>query len=328
MSGNLLAFGSPTQLAAQRIFGFALTPAMIVAFALLSSMSHANLATTLAVLQADLKPFVGEWIYVEDRTPDRALEQLGPPMSGKFSLDAGEGALILASGHGSGHKNVRVALDGAVTEVPGSNGDIVRYRGEWKDGAFTYEVTFVRAAGQSPGGLIRRELRITPDGLLVSATSATITTPSIALYRKPQDIPMPTPAKATIGDMKWLAGAWVGARGTGGAIAFEERWTPPKGGAMLATSRTVSRDKMSAFEFLRIVERDGGLVYVAQPNGAPPTDFVLTEITLTRAVFDNPRHDYPKRIVYELSADGALTATIGFLKGGTPRRFEFKRESQ
>ena len=43
-------------------------------------------------------------------------------------------------------------------------------------------------------------------------------------------------------------------------------------------------------------------------------------------MFENPRHDYPKRIVYELSAEGRLSATIGQLKGGTPRRFEFKRE--
>ena len=94
---------------------------------------------------------------------------------------------------------------------------------------------------------------------------------------------------------------------------------------MLAVSRTVSRGRMSAFEFLRIVEKDGGLVYIAQPNGGAPTEFVLTEFSATRAVFDNPRHDYPKRIVYELKPDG-LTATIGFMKGGTPRRFEFKRE--
>jgi hypothetical protein len=95
---------------------------------------------------------------------------------------------------------------------------------------------------------------------------------------------------------------------------------------MLATSRTVSRERMTAFEFLRIVERDGGLVYVAQPGGSPPTEFVMTEVGPKRAVFDNPRHDYPKRIVYELDDQGRLTATIGFMKGGTPRRFEFRRE--
>jgi len=43
-------------------------------------------------------------------------------------------------------------------------------------------------------------------------------------------------------------------------------------------------------------------------------------------VFENPRHDYPKRIVYELSAEGGLRASIGFTKGGTPRRFEFTRD--
>lgn len=94
---------------------------------------------------------------------------------------------------------------------------------------------------------------------------------------------------------------------------------------MLATSRTVSRERMSAFEFLRIVERDGGLVYIAQPNGAPPTEFVLSELVGKKAVFENPRHDYPNKIVYELT-DAGLTATIGQTKGGTPRRFEFKRD--
>lgn len=137
---------------------------------------------------------------------------------------------------------------------------------------------------------------------------------------------MPAPAKATIGDLGWLAGAWVGTRSSGSSI--EERWSPPLGAAMLAVSRTVNTSgKMVAFEFLRIVERDGGLVYAAQPGGAKATEFVLTELSAKRAVFDNPRHDYPKRIVYELSTEGGLSATIGYLKGGTPRRFEFTAES-
>ena len=95
---------------------------------------------------------------------------------------------------------------------------------------------------------------------------------------------------------------------------------------MLAVSRTVSRERLSAFEYLRIVEREGSLVYIAQPNGLPPTEFVLTEISPSRAVFENPRHDYPKKIVYELSPEGVLSATVGHLKGGTPRRYEYRKE--
>lgn len=265
----------------------------------------------------------GEWIYVEDRTEGRALERLGPPMGATFALRVEEGAIILVRGHGSGHRDVRVALDGSITEVVEGTKS-ARYRGTWKDGAFTYEVDFVRQAGAAPAGLIRRELRATADGLVVTATSETSSSASVGLYRHEQDIELPAPAKATIADLGWLAGAWVGTRSSGSSI--EERWSPPLGGAMLGISRTVSRGRMSAFEFLRVVERDGGLVYVAQPGGATATEFVLTELTASRAVFDNPRHSYPKRIVYELSSEGELCATVGFTKGGTPRRFEFRRE--
>lgn len=285
-------------------------------------------ASAVTLQDTDLKAFDGEWIYVEDRTEGRALEQLGPPMSSRFLFKIEEGAVILVWGHGGGgNRNVRVVLDGTPTEVKGSTeGATTRYRASWKDNVLSYEMDFVRATGQAPEGLIKREFRMTPDGLVVrSNLELTPGVWSVGLFRHPEDIPMPAPAKATIDDLKWLEGVWSGTRATGSS--FEERWSPAKGGAMLAVSRSVNAaGKMFAFEFLRIIERDGGLVYVAQPNGGTATEFVLSELSSTRAVFDNPRHDYPKRIVYELSADGNLTATIGFMKGGTPRRFEFRRE--
>ena len=293
------------------------------------SAALAALSSSVLSAQAEkLRALDGEWTYVEDRTEGRALEQLGPPMASKFSMRIEEGAVVL-NGHGSGHRDVRVALDGSITEVKEPT-TISRYRGAWKDETFEYQVTFERVSDKTPEGIkaIRRRFRMTTDGLLVSvAVDPPAGEESVGLYRHAQDIPMPAPAKAAIGDLAWLAGAWVGTRSSGSSV--EERWISPLGGAMLAVSRTVNTSgKMVAFEYLRVVERDGGLVYVAQPGGAKATEFVLTELTKTRAVFDNPRHDYPKRIVYELSAEGILRATIGFTKGGTPRRFEFKRESK
>jgi len=277
----------------------------------------------------DLRALDGEWIFVEDRTEGRTLEQLNPPMSSRFVFKIEEGAVILVSGHGSGHRDVRIALDGTPTEVESAEGAFARYTGSWKDGVLAYEVVFVRGPGKTPDGLIQREFRITEGGLVVrSNLELTPGVWSVGLYRHAEDIPMPAPAKAVIGDLDWLVGAWVGTRGASGTTTIEERWSPARGGSMLAVARTVSREKMSAFEFLRIVERDGGLVYIAQPNGGVPTEFVMTEHGDKRAVFENPRHDYPKRIVYELSADGELTATIGQSKGGTPRKFEFKREGR
>lgn len=266
----------------------------------------------------------GEWIYVEDRTEGRALEDQQPSMSTRLRLRIEEDAFILIRSDGE----IRIPLDGSPTDVAREN-FASRYRGEWKDGAFHYESRPIRAIGDTrTGGLIEWELRVTPEGLIAGVTTDS-GWGSVALYRHPDDIPMPTPAPApaTIDDMAWLEGAWVGTRGEGGAISMEERWTPPLGGAMLGVSRTVSRGSMRGFEFLRIVERDGGLVYFAQPGGRSPTEFVLTELTATRAVFENPRHDSPQRIVYEVSPDGGLTASIGFAKGGRPRPFQFQREA-
>jgi hypothetical protein len=61
---------------------------------------------------------------------------------------------------------------------------------------------------------------------------------------------------------------------------------------------------------LRIVERDGTLVYVAQPNGRPPTEFTLTSIAPDSATFENPSHDFPKVIRYSRRADGSLEARV------------------
>lgn len=298
---------------------------LATAIALLAThgASAAALASSARLAQADgLRALDGEWIYVEDRTEGRASEQQQPSMSARVRLRIEEDALILVRSEGE----VRMALDGSPTEVA-REGRVSRYSGAWKDGAFEYEIELVRLSDNSRTGLIRTELRPTAEGLLAHvAVDPPTGFESVALYRHPQDIAMPAPAKAAMGDMAWLAGAWVGTRGAGGTTSIEERWSPPLGGAMLGVSRTVSRGSMVAFEFLRVVEGAGGLVYVAQPNGGPPTEFTLTELGATRAVFENPRHDSPQRIVYELSAEGHLSASIGFAKGGRPQRFEFKRE--
>ena len=115
------------------------------------------------------------------------------------------------------------------------------------------------------------------------------------------------PARASIADLAWLAGAWVS---DAGPVVSEERWTTPAGGAMLAVSRTLKGGQMIAFEYLRIVERGGGLVYIAQPDGRPPTEFVLTAVAAQTATFENPSHDFPKMIRYTLRPGGTLEARV------------------
>jgi len=42
----------------------------------------------------------------------------------------------------------------------------------------------------------------------------------------------------------------------------------------------------------------------------PGTDFKLTRLTEQEAVFENPAHDFPKRVIYRKSAVGTLTARV------------------
>lgn len=299
-----------------------------LAVGLISLFVFANtLASEATAAQADdLRALDGEWIFFEDRTEGRSLEKLGPPMASKFSMRVEEGAVIL-NGHGSGHRDVRIALDGSVTEIKEPQ-TISRYHGSWKDETFEYEVAFERLSGNTSGGIkmIRRNFRMTADGLLVTVVvDPAVVAESVGIYRHAEDIPMPVPSKANIGDLAWIGGDWKGKKSTGSSI--EELWSSPLGGAMLGVSRTVNANgKMVGFEYLRIVEREGGLVYIAQPGGRAATEFVLSEFAANRAVFENPRHDYPRRIVYELSAEGILSTTVGQSKGGTPMRVELSRQ--
>lgn len=116
--------------------------------------------------------------------------------------------------------------------------------------------------------------------------------------------------------LQWLEGTWVASVG---ATRFEERWTPPAGGAMLAVSRTIRGERMVGFEFLRIVSRDGGLFYIAQPGGRPPVEFRLTSNAAGSAVFENPQHDHPRVIRYTRSGT-SLTAEVEGVENGKPAR--------
>ncbi len=103
---------------------------------------------------------------------------------------------------------------------------------------------------------------------------------------------------------------------------IEERWTSPAGGAMLGTNRTLRGGRMTGFEFLRIITREGRLVYVAQPGGRPPTEFPLAESGPDLLVFENQGHDFPKRLRYRRTGS-ILVVELDGIEGGQPARATF-----
>jgi hypothetical protein len=123
---------------------------------------------------------------------------------------------------------------------------------------------------------------------------------------------VPSALPTTVAALSWMAGSWGG---TQGPAEMEEHWTTAKGGSMIGMHRDVVKGRTISFEFLRIEEQDGRLVYLASPNGQPATPFRLVEAGPARAVFANPKHDFPQRIIYW--KDGAdLRARIEGPQGG------------
>ncbi len=134
--------------------------------------------------------------------------------------------------------------------------------------------------------------------------------------------PSREPSKAsepTLETIAWMSGHWRQESAQG---MVEELWLPPRGGLMLGLNRTVRGEKGRAqFEYLRL-ELDGrGVVYQASPSGAKPTPFRLTEADDKHAVFENPEHDFPKRIEYRLE-NGKLVASIAGDRPGPSWTFE------
>jgi Domain of unknown function (DUF6265) len=128
----------------------------------------------------------------------------------------------------------------------------------------------------------------------------------------------------TLADIAWISGAWQTAPSERRQI--EEHWTQAAGAAMLGMSRTVVGDTTVEFEYLRIEQRADGIYYVAHPKArCPGTDFKLTRASATEAVFENPQHDFPKRVIYRKGADDSLTASIDGGEGTKARSFAYRR---
>lgn len=104
--------------------------------------------------------------------------------------------------------------------------------------------------------------------------------------------------KPGIDSLSWISGCWeqndVAKKRFG-----SEQWMKPSGGSMIGMSRTVRNGKTVAFEFLRIVQDDTGINYISKPSqNKEETAFKLVKWTANEAVFENPTHDFPQRIIY------------------------------
>jgi Domain of unknown function (DUF6265) len=111
----------------------------------------------------------------------------------------------------------------------------------------------------------------------------------------------------SIKELDWIVGCW---KSSNSKFETREHWMPAAGNMMVGMSHTVSDGETIGYEYLRIEERDGKLVYIANPSGQEEASFYQSEISDKKMVFVNPDHDFPQRITYYLLNDGSIHARV------------------
>ena len=128
------------------------------------------------------------------------------------------------------------------------------------------------------------------------------------------------PAADPLAPLAFMSGCWEMKQGP---MTIEEQWSKPAAETMMGLSRTMKAGRTVFSEFMRI-EKQGADFYYTPRIGTKqaPVPFKMTKATADEAVFENPAHDFPQRILYRKTADG-LFARIDGVDKGKPRGEDF-----
>lgn len=124
------------------------------------------------------------------------------------------------------------------------------------------------------------------------------------------------PAAASAADcnsldaLRWLAGDWVA---HGEDSSFHESWAESAPRTLEGTGieRASADGSVRGTEELRLVQMGDGVFYIAKvAHNALPVAFRLTSCSDGRYVFENPAHDFPRRVEYRHTGEAGLTVQV------------------
>jgi hypothetical protein len=123
----------------------------------------------------------------------------------------------------------------------------------------------------------------------------------------------------------WLTGCWGGNTDGG---QYEECWTSPMSNFMQGSGRMTRKGQIVMREHMTI-EKEGDeiVMYILgygeklTPEKQGTIGFKLVKSLKTELVFENPKHDYPQRIIYSKDKKGDITAFIEMMDGTKKMKF-------
>ncbi|HEY6978309.1 MAG TPA: DUF6265 family protein [Chitinophagaceae bacterium] len=129
--------------------------------------------------------------------------------------------------------------------------------------------------------------------------------------------------------LKELQGTWR--METSGSVLYE-RWNTINDTLMQSTSYQLKQKDTLLLEQVSLQHTRDGIFYipVVKENNMTPIPFKLTSNSNNSFVFENPHHDFPKRIVYEIVSADSLHAYIDDGTNNASKRSDyfFKRIPQ
>jgi hypothetical protein len=123
---------------------------------------------------------------------------------------------------------------------------------------------------------------------------------------------------------EWLIGEWGAAFPDGSVLT--ESWTKDNDSVFSAKTYVVAGKDTVFSEMVSLQELNGKLIYnvsVSDQNEGKAVAFEMTSATEKQLVFENPTHDYPKKITYNKFENDSLVAEISGMEKGKPKTESF-----
>lgn len=108
----------------------------------------------------------------------------------------------------------------------------------------------------------------------------------------------------------WLVGEWAT---SGNDRQVLESWAvvSPNTFEGFGAVRSPDSGEISVSETLRLVAMSGGVYYIAKvPENDLPVPFSMTSCGNDFAIFQNPSHDFPKRLTYRLDGPDRMNVSV------------------
>ncbi|GJM22091.1 MAG: hypothetical protein DHS20C15_20060 [Planctomycetota bacterium] len=121
--------------------------------------------------------------------------------------------------------------------------------------------------------------------------------------------------RPSVSQLHWLQGHWIG---SDGESRWESVYSGSTGGQIVSATKELRGERVVMIDFEHFYERDGELRLTPFPFGNRSVEFTLTELDRdgSRAVFENPEHDFPRRFEYQRSGAEELRIRLTGEQGG------------